>query len=332
MESTKVALTRPRPRDGWLALALSLVVIATAVFRVVLRSPQAAEALVYSYSFQEGQSRTYAMNMRMNVTPRGASQVAQAMDMTMTSKLAVKAVKVNTDGSALLELTVTDVKFSGPTGPQHGAFPKESMRMLVSRNGEVLEVEGSSVFGTFDPARLLGVPSDATGGTLGSANIFPTFPSKAIAPGDKWSDSQSIRMPFGDGTIKVTADGKHEGFEDTAYGRAARMAMRLEMPMDVSFTFADIFSLAGSAGAQSEALKSAIPNGLESMRMFIKGTMHSDMDALVPPDGSDLVKMVADMDMDIAMRAENLTPQTAQGQPSSFEMAMKVRMEMSRID
>jgi hypothetical protein len=38
------------------------------------------------------------------------------------------------------------------------------------------------------------------------------------------------------------------------------------------------------------------------------------------------------MDMDIAMRAENLTPQTAQGQPSSFEMAMKVRMEMSRID
>lgn len=299
-----------------------------AVVGVIVRGPQTADALVYTYAFEKGQTRAYEFTMRMKFSPHGIPGMPAAPEIpegTAKGKMAFKAVDVRPDGSALLEITFSDmnVSFSGGTVDQN--MDTESVRMLVGPTGEIRDVEGSGLFGGIDPSRFFGLPSGATGSALGSASFFPTFPREAIAPGDKWSESQKMPMPFGSGSIDVTSNGEHLGFENTSYGRAARMRVLTSMPIDIAFSLTDLLSAVG------EAAQASVPEGLDAGRMVIKGSARGDMTALVPQNGHDLVEMIADMDMDFDLTMDTAALGAAAGEPQSFGMDMNIRMEMSRI-
>jgi hypothetical protein len=104
------------------------------------------------------------------------------------------------------------------------------------------------------------------------------------------------------------------------------MYLKMHMPFDFGFSFGEIMSMAGE-GAEAQSM----PPGFENVRMVMSGTMDGDMTALVPPNGSDLVKMQADMKMNMSLRMENLTPELAQGAPENLSMLADMRMSLDRI-
>lgn len=331
-EMNQTAAARPKIRQGLPTLALSFVVLVAAVVGLVVRGPQTAEALVYTYAFEPGQTRVYEMKMDMKVTPQGLPEMGQAIDGalngTLKAKVTMKTVEVRKDGSAVLELTMSNLRGTGPlgVGAQIGS---QTMRMHVSSNGEILGVDGQGLFGALDPTMMFGVSTGDAGGTFGSTSLFATFPDKALKPGDTWTQTQRIPFPFGDQELTVSTSGEHEGFEDSSFGRVARMSMTIRMPFNIAFNFADILSFAAKVGGR--AVESEVPAELRSARMVMSGGMNGDMTALMPPGRGDLVKMVADMKMDLGTNIENVPAAFTQGAPQSFKMLADMRMEMVRI-
>lgn len=310
-----------------LALASSFVVLVAAVVGIIARGPESREALVYTYSFKAGESRTYEMNMRMNFRPEGVAQVQDTYDGTIRSRMVMNTVDVRDDGSAVVELTIKDIEVTGPTGPAAGGIDAQSMKMVVEPNGKIRSVEGSSVFGALDPLKFFGISGGGTGGTLGSSNLFPAFPDEAIAPGDTWEESQELPAPLGGKSFKVTVKGRHEGFEGTRFGRAARMRIHVATPIDFSFSFGDFFNQGGAD--RTGGLAAAIPANLDNVRMALKGAVTSDLISLVPTGGGDVVSMIGDIGMDIAFKTTGLPESSSQ--PAGYSLQGEMRMEFVRV-
>ena len=321
---------------------MSIVVLVAAVVALFL-GPQAVEARVYSYALEVGQTRVYAVSMQMSLRPQGFSVPGEdeAIDETITGKMTMTVVDVAADGSAAIEMTMTEM-----TGGASAAGPSEPIQVRVSKTGEVLSVEGGGLPG-IDLSTLLGGSGSGSSSSLGSMNIFPVYPSDAIAPGDSWTEDLDVPLPFGDGKMHITSSGKHEGFEDTRYGRAARVRMTYDAPMDLSFTFADLMGMlseaftSGGTGSSGTGTSgpgkppgTAMPPGLDRTRMVIGGRMDGDMVARAIPETGDLVGMQVDMDIDISMRVENVPQELSvlmSGMPSSFEMVGDITMTLDRI-
>lgn len=305
-------------RQGLPALVLAFAVVVAAVVGLVVR-PATAESLVYTYALEPGQTRTYAMTTRMVFTPQGIPDFTETMDETVTGKMTMKVVEVRKDGSTLIDLAVSEVKVTG--SGVSSADEDGSIRMRISKSGEVLDIEGSGAFGGFDFGEFLGLADAGSNTTVGPMNVLPAYPSEAIGPGDMWTETADVPLPFGDAKMHMTARGEHQGFQDTNYGRAARMHMKMSMPFDFGFSFADILAETGEE----------LPSELDAVRMVMGGSLLGDMTALVSPDTGDLVKMQMDMKMNFSMRMENAPAELTQGAPSNFRMLGDMRMKLDRI-
>lgn len=314
-----------RPRSSWAALAASVAVVVAAV--VGLFTQGTADAFEYSYSLDEGETRAYAMSMAVAFTPQGIPGVTGPLKETVKGRMNMKVLDVADDGSMTVEIKLTDVSVQGPQASTSIAdYQNATMKMRVSKTGELLSIEGSSFVG-FDPTEFLGaVDGEKKSSAIGSNNLFPVFPSEEIEPGDTWQESGDYPMPFGNQSVHVTIKGKHLGFVDSEYGRTARLNVKSDSPLDLSLAFKDILGAAGGAVPMEE-----IPPELERVRMVLDGVTHSDMTARVLPEGGDVVQMVMVMNMDVAMRFENFPAELAQGMPSDFRMVGSVTMKLNRV-
>lgn len=313
-------------RSSWAAIASSIAVVIAAV--VGLFTQDTADALVYTYSFEEGDSRTYAMSLAITFTPQGIQGVTGPLKETVKGRMNMKVVDVADDDSMTIEIKLTDVTVQGPQADTSIAdYQNATMKMRVSKSGEVLSIDGASFLG-FDPTEFLG----AAGGrdndsAIGSNNLFPVFPSDELEPGDTWTKSDDVPFPFGDQSVNVTSKGKHLGFVDSKYGRTARMNVVSDTPLDVSIPFADVLGRSGAGGGGTGQL----PPALARARMVLDGVTHGNMTARVLPDGGDLVQMVMLMNMDIAMSFEGFPPEAAQGLPTDFRMVGSLTMKLDRV-
>lgn len=322
VSQTKVAEVRRGVRQGLPALLLSFGVLVAAVVGLAVR-PATAESLVYTYALEPGQTRTYAMSTRMLFTPQDIPDFTETLDETVTGKLTMKVLEVRSDGSTLIDFSMSEVSTTG-TDTSDGDVDAGSMRMLVSKSGELLDIEGSGdLFGGFDLGEFMGVSDD--GSSVGATNVLPTYPSKPIGPGDTWTESADVPLPFGNESMHMTATGEHQGFQETNYGRAARMHMKMSTPLNLGFSFADLLSGTG------EQLPDLAGSGFEAARMVMNGSLRGDATSLVTPGTGDLVKMQMDMKMNFSMRMENVPAELMQGAPTNFSMLGDMRMKLDRI-
>jgi hypothetical protein len=318
----------PRPGSPWAVLAACLAVIAAAVVGLFTQA-ETADTLVYSYSRTAGETSVYAMTLAVTLTPQGIPGATGPVKETVKARMNLKVLDVADDGSSTIELKLTDVSVQGAQAATSlPDYQNMTTKMRVSKTGEVLSMEGSS-FAGFDPTELLGsVPGGRSNSTIGSSNnLFPVFPSEAIGPGDTWTESGDYPLPFGTDKVRVTIAGKHLGFVDSKYGRAARMNVKATTPLDFAISFKDILDTVGEAATQGEP----IPPGLDRARMVMDGLTRADMTAQVLPNGGDLVKMVLITKMNVAMRFENFPPELAGQAPPSFRMVGDIVMHLDRV-
>ena len=162
-----------------------------------------------------------------------------------------------------------------------------------------------------------GSPSD----TAGSQFVFPQYPSNAVKPGDSWSEDSAFPLPFGDNKVTVHMSGKHNGFEESQYGRVAKFHHTITSPLDISFTFADLFASMGEMAGGS-----APPNGAENAAMRITGDLSMEADSLVLPGTSDLVRLDGVGKMKMHMQVQGI-PEGADGSGDvAIDTTMKVAM------
>ena len=321
-ETTLTPASQTARAQSFGALVVSVLVLVAAVVGLVFR-PLTASALVYAYALEEGQSRVYSMSMRAAFTPRGIPGVAEKINETMTGKMTMKVLDVADDGSTLLEMSMSDTKVSGNLS-EPGEVQNGTVKMRISKSGELLSMDGSSFMG-FDPSEFFGLPREGKQQSIGSSNLLPSYPTRALEPGDTWSQSSDIPIGFGNSTMHVSMRGEHLGFEESTYGRVARMKARMTMPLNLSFTFAEIMDLNGEAASEP------MPPGLEKARMVMDGTMAGDAATLVVPDTCDMVTMGMNMKMDVTMRLENVPSEIAAFLPPDFGMVGTIAMKLNRI-
>jgi hypothetical protein len=312
-------------RNRLLAAILAAVIVVAAAAFFVMRDGGSADAMVFKYAFNQGAKQTYALSLSVNAVPSGVPDV-QSFEGKVDATLGFEVVQTLEDGSSVVDVTLEGLSVT----PNPGGFvPPDLGKLTVTLgpDGKVKKVQGSGgVFGAAGAA--LGSMSSPTGGgdpseTAASQFMFPQFPVNAIAPGDEWSEDATFPLPFGDNTITVHTKAKHEGFEESEFGRVAKLHHAVSSPMNVAFSLAD---LAGSLG---EGGGSALPAGAQNAVFRISGDMSMDADSLVVPETGELVSMIGDGKMSMRMQMEGL-PSGAET-PADFAMNMTMKVSMTRV-
>jgi hypothetical protein len=315
---------RKAPNRLVAAIAAGLVVVLIAAFFVV-RMSGGAEGRVFRYALTKGDTRTYDLSMTLSGVAAGVPN-APPISGTVTGTLGYEVVSSEPDGSSTVELTLQNLRMDPPTG----ALPSgtNTMRVKIAPDGSITAIEGTGgILGAtgagMDSSFLPANPSDGPA----SQFMFPEFPDDKIAPGSKWSEDVEVPLPFGDGAMKIHVAGSHEGTETSAFGDVAKFHHAITSPLDLKFTFAELFramgeALGGSAGG--------VPPEAQNAAMVITGNLDMVADTLVLPDTAELVRLDATIDMDMRMKLEGL-PASA-GAPEDFAIDMAMKVLMIRVD
>ncbi len=318
------------PRRRWFVIGLSVVLVAAAVSVITLRSPTSAEATVFRYAFTAGDTQVYDMQLTFEGTPEGLP-AEEAVSGTMAATMTVTTVEVLDDGTAVVEVAISNVRTDGlPPGTSPPG--DEPIRITVAPDGRVTSVDGEGGFfsmGTAPGPMGGATPADAAGGQF----FFPSYPSEAIAPGDTWSLTHESPLPTGEETVAITVKGEHEGFQETSYGQAARIRQEVEVPFDIDLPLGELMDAMvqgfgeGMGGFGGPA--PAAPN-FSDARMVMEGHMAMDAVSLVLPETGDLVQLEGDMDMQMRFELVNF-PDIGGAMPDSFGMNVTMHMQVIRI-
>lgn len=316
---------RRAPRRLIAALAAGMVVVLLAGY-FVFRMGGGAEGQVFQYALAQGDKRTYDLTISISGVVAGIPD-APPLQGSVSATLGYEVLSKEPDGSTLVEFTLKNLR-SDPPGAFAGGTPDGSLKVKIAPDGSVTDVEGvGGVFGAAGSALdsfggMPGSPSD----TAGSQFMFPQYPGDKIAPGDSWDEDSSFPLPFGDNTVTVKTTGKHNGFDDDpTFGRVGKFHHSISAPMDIEFTFAELFQAMGEA-LGGQAGTTAPPPEAANAVMKITGDMSMDADSLVIPDTSELVRLDGTAKVAMRMALEGV-PQGAGAPPDmSFDMTMKITM------
>ena len=327
---------RPSPgRQRWFLVGLSVAVVLAVVGAVLVRSGSTdqAEAITFRYGFQPGEVRTYDFRMSMDMKIDGIpDEDVPEVNGTMTATMVMRVEEVREDGSAVVDMTLANlsVDVDGVDAPPTDFPQTMQMRVTLAPNGEVLEMEGSFDafnFSLDDANPLLG--GAAPTGQSNSQMFFPAFPEAAVAPGESWSETTEVPFPFGDEVVTLTLDGKHLGFEDTDYGRAAKIEQKMRVPMDFSFAFGEL--IAGFAEGFGDA-GGSVPSELRDAKMIFGGKVTGTSTSLVIPENADAVSVDAVIDMDMTIRLEDFPEMPGEEVPDEMSMKGSFDIRMRRVD
>lgn len=327
--------TEPTVSRRLISILVALVLVAGVGGYVLLRLSRSAEAVVFRYSFTQGETATYELSMDMTAMPKGIPEAPQSIDVSVRATMDLNVVEVSDDGNSVVEINMRNIQIT----PNEAGVPADlgTVRVTIAPDGRITNVEGLgglfSVTGA-DPSSFLGLPG---GGTDGAASqfFFPQYPPDAIAPGDKWSESSTFPFPFGGEEITMKVDGRHDGFDDTPFGRAARIHHHIDFPMDIEFTIAELFEamlqFAEAFGDGTRPVEPP-PAALRNAKMVFNGGMQMDSDSLVLPETGDFVQLDGTGTMAFSMRFEGIPQSELGGAPSEFQMDAKFDMSIVRVE
>lgn len=272
-------MRRLGPRS-WITLLTSVAILSAGIAGAVTRDTR-GEPLRLRYVFVAGRTSTYDLSMDLRGRLRGL-QPSEPIEGSVSARVVSRVSSVARDGSARIELTVSDVR-SRLTGAGTGAPvlpPSARLLLHVEPDGTVRGVEGSSgLIPTTpgDPLASLGVSGGATDPL--AALLFLKLPARPIAPGDRWTDRSTVPFPVGEGRIRTRIDGEHEGYEDDAEGRVAELRHGIRLDLETSAPFSSIFEtfarqLAGQVGGRPPAVQP--PAELRDVRFELRGALRGD--------------------------------------------------------
>jgi hypothetical protein len=301
-----------------------------------VEAPSLADStpVLFRYAFEKGDARSYDMTIHMNLVPKGGEGAgAQAFTGTITSTMTINVVKRLADGGSVLDVSINNVKLDPPPNGADIPTGGAQMRITLAPDGRVLYFEGTGGF-------LGGIGSAANGMFAGSTQasneaqsqfLFPQFTDTAVKPGDTWKETSSLALPFGDSKTIVTATGKHLGYQNSSYGRVAKLDYKVQSPLNYEFARADLAKIAAGSQAPGSDPVAAQP-GLENARFTIAGNMVMHANTLVLQKTSDLIKLEGTMKATMRIGMEGVPQLAESGQPQSIEFDQTLKMTIVRID
>ena len=320
-----------RRRRGRLlpALIAALLVSGAAGYFAYPKSSTDAELVSFRYAYEAGDKRIYDITMQMDMKPSGLPDSAPFQG-TMNATMGLDVVSKAEDGSTIIEIEMSNISVQPNLGTGPGDIGK--MRVSIAPDGRVTKVEGvGGPFGAagIDVGSFLNIPGGGATDSASSQFLFPQFPNEGVRPGDSWTEETVLPLPFSVDPIKVTSVGTFEGYEQTTYGRAAQMHHVVTMPMNFSFTLAELFQ---SMAAITEGGAPPVPIEAQGARFVISGSMKMITDSLVLPGGGDITKMSGTTEMDLNMHIEGVPASALEGSPGEFSMAGTISMTILRTD
>ena len=300
-----------------LAVAVVLVVAAGLVAFAITRS-DSAEAQPLALSFTQGQERTYDVHQTMDANISSPLFGDEALSMDVSQVVGWKVVSVDDDGTATIEVTVSDMSgtVNGTEVPSVPALPIE---MQIAADGRVLSAGGLS----------LGAAESQGFGFPGMGQLTPILPDDgdAVSVGDTWDKEFSQDFPFGDGTIDFSATSTYVRNETVNGREAAVIETQMTVPIDATLDLAELLHALGPeiTGATGAAGLEQLGDG--SIAYVGQGTFTQT--SSVDLDAQELLKTQSRGGFDISMTFEGI-PGLADGSgemnfAGSFTQGLELR-------
>lgn len=238
---------RPGPLIGAAAVVVALVA-GLLVFQFTRPGGEASASL--ALSFTEGETATYRMHMTMvgegetDVDPSGS----EAVHMDLSETLSWRVVSVDPDGTATIEVTVSDQSgtMNGQAVPAPDAPTTTEIR--VAPDGRILSA-GDLAFSASGSTDGTGFP--------GMGQMTPLLPDHPVAPGDTWEKSFAQEFPFGEGEIRFTSHNRFDRYEDVDGARTAVIVSEFTMPLDFSLDFGELLAALGEGFGEGTGAQEA---------------------------------------------------------------------------
>jgi hypothetical protein len=286
----------PTRRRGMIALAVAVVlVVAAGLVAFAITRSDSAEAQPLALSFTQGQERTYDVHQTMDANISSPLFGDEALSMDVSQVVGWKVVSVDDDGTATIEVTVSDMSgtVNGTEVPTAPALPIE---MQIAADGRVLSAGGLS----------LGAAESQGFGFPGMGQLTPILPDDgdAVSVGDTWDKEFSQDFPFGDGTIDFSATSTYVRNETVNGREAAVIETQMTVPIDATLDLAELLHALGPeiTGATGAAGLEQLGDG--SIAYVGQGTFTQT--SSVDLDAQELLKTQSRGRFDISMTFEGI--------------------------
>lgn len=243
-------------RRRWIvpvAIVVAVLLVA-GVGWVVVSGGDTAQAQPLALSFTQGQEKTYVLHQTMDAQMSSDVFGTQPLKMDLRETVTWRVTSVDQDGTATIEVTVTDLSGSlnGEPVPSSDIPPLE---MKIASDGRVLSAGGIALGGSPD-TQGFGFP--------GMEQLTPILPDPGdtVSVGDTWEKTFSQDFPYGDGTVEFTATSSYARNETVDGRQAAVIQTHLTVPLDLTIDLSELLKalgpeLTGSTGADLGALEGA---------------------------------------------------------------------------
>ena len=249
------ASREPRRRRWIVPVAIAVAVLLVAgVAWVALSRGDTAEAQPLALSFTQGQEQTYDIDQTMDAHMSSDAFGDQPLKMDLSESVTWRVKSVDRDGTATIEVTVSDLSGSlnGEPVPSNDIPPLE---MVVASDGRVLSAGGIAFGGSAD-SQGFGFP--------GMEQLTPILPDTGakVSVGDTWEKSFSQEFPYGNGTIEFSASSTYARNETVDGREAAVIETHMTVPVNLTINLSEPLDalgpeLAGTTGADLGSLKDA---------------------------------------------------------------------------
>jgi hypothetical protein len=227
-------------RRSWPVIAAIAVAVAlvAGIAVVALTQGDSAEAQPLTLSFTQGETQTYEMHQTMDAQITSEILGDQPMSMDLTEVVGWKVVSVEQDGTATIEVTVSEM--SGTVnGIDIPTTPVPPIQIVIAPDGRVVSAGGLALGGA-GQTQGFGFP--------GMGQLTPLLPDEgdAVQVGDTWTKEFSQEFPFGEGTIEYSATSTYDRNETVDGREAAVIVTDMTVPVSFTLSFADLLAALGS--------------------------------------------------------------------------------------
>jgi hypothetical protein len=290
--SSPTAAPTRRRRGPLGALALVLVLVAGVAAFVLTRGGDRAAATPLALAFEAGQSETYRLQMSMDGVVGSELFGEMPMQMDMTQVTTWRVVSVADDGTATIEVSVSEV--SGAVNgmaipPEAAAMPP--IEMVVAPDGRIVSAGGLALGGA-GQTQGFGFP--------GMSQLTPILPEdgRPVAPGDSWEQEFSQEFPFGKGRIEYVARSTYDRNETVDGRQAAVIVTELTVPLEFTLRFSDLIE---SLGSELGAAGATGVDALSDASISYGGQGAFTQTSWVDLDAKELLRMDSAGDFDLTM-------------------------------
>ena len=249
-----------------------------------------AHAQTIALAFKQGDTYKYALHLTASFSINTGS-ISQDVKLDAKAKESVAVTAVESDGTADISLTVSDMTItttgkapdgstSTTTTTNSTAIPPEQIK--VAPDGRILSVNGESISAQ-SPFGVL----------VGSNLAYAVLPDTAVKPGDKWTKSYDQSQPGGESSVHITSNSTY--LRDESFRGVNAAVIETKSTSTFTMGFGSTAPAPNAPNAPPGGQPSPVPPVVGGASM--QGTVTSDTISWVDPGARRVLKSTEKADL-----------------------------------